>query len=183
MVLLGAILVPSVVTSAQSVIGVRLSARPGELSAQQIAGTTWLRRHVGADAVIATDVHCSMLRTVAQCDSRAFWVTGLGEHQAYVSSWGYTDQAQATAAKTPPPGVTHIPYPQQPFFDPQRLRLNDAAFTTPTRSGLDHLYDAGVRVLFADSGAGKVSHRLGQLTDQMFADGSVSIYRLRPPRR
>lgn len=183
MVLLGAIVVPSVGASAEVVTDGQPSTHPTKLSPEQISGTTWVRRHVAPSALIATNVHCSTLRTRPQCDSRAFWVTGLGEHQAYVSSWGYTDQAQASAAAELPPGVKRVRYSRQPFFDPQRLRLNDAAFTAPTPTVLDRLYDAGVRVLFADSGAGPVSPQLRRLAERVFTDGRVSIYRLQPPRR
>ena len=177
--LLSAGLIPSSIKAFPREAAPQLAAPPHPLTAGEIAGTTWLRGHVAADAVIATNVHCQPTPTRVHCDSRAFWVTGLGEHQAYVESWAYTDQAEATATAVLPPGTRRISYAHQPFWDQARLRLNDDAFTDPTRAGLDRLYRAGVRVLFADAGAGPVSPALADLADLEFHQTDVSIYRLR----
>ncbi|MBO1755635.1 hypothetical protein [Allobranchiibius sp. CTAmp26] len=181
-VILSATLIPSSIIAASRLPGPPPVTDPAQLTAGEIAGTTWLRLHVAADETIATNVHCQPTPTRVHCDSRAFWVTGLGAHQAYVESWGYTDQAEATATAVRPPGTPQISYARQPFFDQARLRLNDGAFTAPTPEGLARLYRAGVRVLFADAGAGPVSPRLADLADQVFHQTDVTIYRLHPAR-
>ncbi len=179
--LLGAILTPSISATAQAAVPTTTEVSANSLTPAQIAGTTWLRRNIPPEAVVATNVHCGHLPNRKHCDARAFWVTGLGEHQAYVESWGYTDQAQATAAVKLPPGQKRLYYAKQPFYDPTRLRLNDTAFSAPTPAGLAKLYRAGVRVLFADADAGPVSPRLDSLTDRVFGQGLVTVYRLRAP--
>ncbi|MBO1765713.1 hypothetical protein [Allobranchiibius sp. GilTou38] len=178
--LLAAILVPSTVDAARA--GAADSTSPASsarLSAAEIAGTTWLRTHTPARDVVATDVHCLSGPTRTACDARAFWVTGLGERQAYVESWGYTDQAAAAASNHP---ARHLNYTHTAFFDPARLRRNDSAFTAPTPALLARLYADGVRVLFADTSAGPVSASLRTLARPVFRDGTVSIYLLRPAR-
>lgn len=180
--LLGATVLPSSLVRIRSIVDARPVTDSGSLTAAQIAGTTWIREQVAPDQLIATNVHCFKGPTVPECDSRAFWVTGLSEHQAYVSSWAYTDQAQATATQPLPRGVRRLYYARQPFWDQARLRRNDIAFRAPTPQRLDTLYRAGVRVLFADSGAGPVSPHLNQLTDRVFRRGAVSVFRLRPPQ-
>ncbi len=181
-VLLGATLLPSSAAQAHR-IATTHPARDtgGPLTAAQLAGTTWIRQRVAPDQLIATNVHCFKGRTRPKCDSRAFWVTGLSEHQAYVSSWGYTDQTQATATAPLPRGVRRLYYANQPFWDQARLHRNDIVFTSPDPQRLDTLYRAGVRVLFADGAAGPVSPKLRQLADQVFTRGNVSVFRLRPP--
>lgn len=175
---LAAVLVPSAVDSGRSVVATMRLPGPSQLSAAQIAGTTWLREHTPVATVIATNVHCSSGPTHPGCDSRAFWVTGLGERQAYVESWGYTDQAQAAAKRLT--GTLHVNYSRVPFFDPARLRLNDTAFTAPSADILARLYAAGVRVLFADATAGPVSPALASLAQPIFRDTGVTIYLSRP---
>ena len=179
--LLAAVMVPSTVATATTAVSTVPPEKRPHLTSAEIAGTTWLRRHVPADDLVATNVHCVNTRTTPHCDSRAFWVTGLGEHQAFVESWGYTDEAQATASAPLAPGQVRIPYAKQNFFDPARLRLNDSAFSAPTRAGLDQLYRDGVRVLFADAGAAHVSGTLQDLATRVFHQRRVTIYRLRAP--
>lgn len=179
---LSAGLVPSATAAARALPGPPPVADRAQLTAGEIAATTWVRRHVADDVVIATNVHCDPTPTRKHCVSRGFWVTGLSGHQAYVESWAYTDQAQASATVAPAPGTKRLFYTRQPFFDQARLRLNDSAFTDPTRAGLDQLYRAGVRVLVADTAAGPVSPRLADLADQVFHQTDVTIYRLRAAR-
>lgn len=178
--LLTAVVVPSAVDTTRGSLQAAAAPDPSELSAAQIAGTTWLRQRTAATDVVATNVHCASGPTRPRCDSRAFWVTGLGERRSYVESWGYTDQSQATSKQLT--GSRHVNYAQVPFFDQQRLQRNDAAFTAPTEQVLDELYAAGVRVLFADASAGPVSPVLPTLATSVFRDGGVSIYVLRPAR-
>ena len=179
--LLGATLLPNSVVRIDGMTDARAVMDPDPLTGAQLAGTSWIRDRVAPDQLIATNVHCFDGPTVAECDSRAFWVTGLSEHQAYVSSWAYTDQAQATATAPLPRGVRRLYYAKQPFWDQARLRRNDIVFTAPTPQRLDTLYRAGVRVLFADASAGPVSPQLNRMTDRVFSQGDVSVFRLRPP--
>ncbi|MBO1755634.1 hypothetical protein [Allobranchiibius sp. CTAmp26] len=178
-VLMGAVTGPSAYATAHNVLPPSRTRFAALLPAPAVAGTTWLRTRVPADQMIATNVHCAFGPNRPFCDSRGFWVTGLGEHRAYVEAWGYTDQAQATAGHGLGRGVPWHIYSDTAFWDPARLRLNDAAFSAPTPAVLRRLYDAGVRVLFADSASGPVSAHLKELADPVFSDGPISAYRLR----
>ena len=175
-----AVVVPSSTDAARTTLHAVRAPGALTLSAAQIAGTTWLRQHTVETDVVATNVHCYSGTTRPGCDSRAFWVTGLGERRSYVESWGYTDQAQATAKQFT--GARHVNYARVPFFDQDRLQRNDAAFTAPTQQLLDQLYRAGVRVLFADDDAGPVSPGLALLASPIFREDGVSIYRLNRAR-
>ena len=55
------------------------------------------------------------------------------------------------------------------------------AFHDPTREGLSGLWDRGVRWLYADTASSPVSPRLGRLADEVYRDGTATVYRLRRP--
>lgn len=147
------------------------------LPAGTAGAADWVRSHVPDDQMLATNVHCLSDHDGSRprpgpCDSRAFWTTGLTGRQAYVESWGYTEQARAAQGKG---GRTYV---QQPFFDRERLRRNDRAFTHPTRAGLAALRRAGVRWLVADPHASPVSARLDRLAPVVHRSGAVTVHRL-----
>lgn len=173
--LVAAALVPSALDAVHTLSPISgLPPTAARLRPAQVAAATWVRRHTPASDLIATNVHCTVGRTRPHCDSRAYWVTGLTERQAYVESWAYTDQAQANHGKD------GYRYTKQPFYNQPRLRMNDLAFTAPTPADLATLYRAGVRWLVADSGAGPVSSRLHQLAILRFQEGGTAVYQLRP---
>lgn len=158
--------------------------RPGQttpigdhrLTADEVAATSWLREHTPERDHIASNVYCVMpTRTEPHCDARAFWVTGLSTRVAYLGAWAYTDQNQADIT-----GSTAKLY-HRPFWDPARLRLNEAAFGQPTPAVLDRLYRSQVRWLLADPGASAVSPRLRHLATERFRAGGVTVFQLRPP--
>ncbi|MEH0842522.1 hypothetical protein V6U81_09055 [Micromonospora sp. CPCC 205711] len=146
------------------------------LTADEARAALWLDAHAGADDVVATNVHCQPVATVAHCDARAFWVTGLGGRRAVVESWGYTDAALAAQ------GRYGLGYVRQDPPDPALLAFNDGVFTAPTPADLDRMvreYD--VRWLFADSRAGAVSPELAGLARVRLVAGPVTIYELNRP--
>ncbi|UIJ36377.1 hypothetical protein [Allobranchiibius sp. GilTou73] len=179
--LVGAVVIPAAVPIAQTGLSRPTVDEPSNLlTSGDIAGTTWLRTHTPDTTLIATNVHCRAGMTHHICDARALWVTGLGLRRAYVESWGYTDQAYATA-KHPHPGEKGVFYWSASFYDQPRLRLNDAAFNAPTAYDLRYLYDHGVRYLFGSTRASAVSPELANLAQQVFHQGDVTIFRLRRP--
>lgn len=179
--LIGAAVIPSGVAVAQSAPNVAaVNSARNRLSPGAVPATTWLRTHTPEDTLLATNVHCRNIPTRLICDSRALWVTALSERRAYVESWGYTDQAYATA-NHPRPGEVGVFYWSASFYDQPRLKLNDAAFNGPTPYVLRTLYDRGVRYLIGDTTASSVSPKLATMAQQVFHSGDVTVYRLRKP--
>ncbi|GAA2185385.1 hypothetical protein GCM10009848_14860 [Micromonospora lupini] len=143
------------------------------LTRAEARAALWLDAHADADDVVATNVHCRPARTTPHCDARAFWVTGLGGHRAVVESWGYTDAALAAH------GRYGLGYARQDPPDAELFALNERVFTTPSGADLDRLRrEYGVRWLFADTRAGRVSPALAELAPIRLVSGPVIIYEL-----
>ncbi|WFE58971.1 hypothetical protein [Micromonospora sp. WMMD712] len=148
--------------------------RPWALTRDEARAALWLDAHAGPADVVATNVHCRPVRTVAHCDARAFWVSGLGGRRTLVESWGYTDAALAGHARD------GFSYPRQPAPDPELFARNERLFTAPTAGELDRARrEDGVRWLLADPAAGPVSPELARLAEPAFVAGPVTVYRLR----
>ncbi|MFF3853125.1 hypothetical protein [Micromonospora sp. NPDC002575] len=148
--------------------------RPWALTRDEARAALWLDAHAGPEDVVATNVHCRPVPTVAHCDARAFWVSGLGGRRTLVESWGYTDEALAGHARD------GFSYPRQPAPDPELFARNERLFTAPAAPELDRARrEDGVRWLLADSAAGPVSPELARLAEVAFVAGPVTVYRLR----
>lgn len=143
------------------------------VSMAEASAAQWLEANSEPDDVVATNVHCRAGKTVAHCDSRAFWVSALTQRRSLVESWAYTASAHERH------GVGGRPYSQQPFENPKLLALNEGAFRAPTAETLAALKGKGVRWLFADTKAGTVSPRLSEQADLVHESGTVKIFRLR----
>jgi hypothetical protein len=100
----------------------------------------------------------------------SFWVSAFTERRVLVESWGYAARTNATAAD----GWS---WPTaMPFWDPQRLAANDAAFTAPTPELLDWLRARGVRWMVVDRRFGPESARLRALASLRWERGPVAVY-------
>ncbi|MBL7257373.1 hypothetical protein [Paractinoplanes lichenicola] len=149
---------------------------PGKiLEPEEMLAAQWLADNTGRDDVVATNVHCTPIDWTSGCDSRAFWVTGLGGRRAVIESWGYTDAALALD------GVNGERYSRQQAPDYERFMLNEKVFANGQEADiaeLKRLYD--VKWLFADDRvAGVVSPNLAQVAKVRFTSGPVTIYELR----
>ncbi len=144
------------------------------LSSAEMRAAQWLARNTPADDIVATNVHCEGVRTPATgCTNRSFWVSALTERAVVLEGWAYQP---ATMAEH---GTDGLPYYMQPAPDPDRLRLNDAAFATPTAEDLATLRDRyGARWLYADTRAGPVSPTLARLATVRYQAGTVTIHEL-----
>jgi hypothetical protein len=143
------------------------------VTADEMRAADWLARNAGDRDYVATNVHCEMVRTDARCINRSFWVSALTEHPVVLEGWAYQ---QATQARH---GENGVPYYRVPSPEPERQRVNDAAFTTPTAAGLAELrFRYGARWLYADRRAGPVSPRLADVAQVRFRAGPVTIYAL-----
>lgn len=143
------------------------------VTAAETKAARWVEANAARDDIIATNVHCLAKTTQPFCDARAFWVGAFTERRVLLEGWAYTPEAHKAH------GVDGRKYANQPFHDAELFGLNEAAFTAPTPQVLAELRSLGVRWLFADTAAAPVSADLALLTDEMFSEGTVTVYRLR----
>ncbi|MEU8240709.1 hypothetical protein AB0C07_20895 [Actinoplanes missouriensis] len=143
------------------------------VTAAEMKAALWLYRNAGADDLVATNVHCMPMKA-KQCNARAFWVAGLGGHRTLVESWAYTDRTVAAN------GVNDLKYFFQPAPDPEVYALNQRVFEKGDPADVARLREEfGVRWLFADTAAGKVSGpKLKAVAEVAHRSGTVIIYRL-----
>ncbi|GAA0374373.1 hypothetical protein GCM10009530_26100 [Microbispora corallina] len=137
-----------------------------------MAAGRWLRDHSGPGDLVATNAHCRW-GLESPCDSRQFWASALSERRMLVEGWAFT----FTSENRWHPGLTVA---QIPFWDRERIRLNDAAFRSPTAAVMQDLRRRyHVRWLLAENGhlAG-VSPELGDFATLVFRSGDCSVYRL-----
>ncbi|MFF5171837.1 hypothetical protein ACFY3U_04285 [Micromonospora sp. NPDC000089] len=138
------------------------------MPASRVQAARYVYAHSAADDVLATNVHC---RAVVDgwCDARSFWLSGYSQRSVLVEGWAFA------------PRMVGLPAgPYAPFWDAERLRANDAAFTTPTAAGLADLRDRyGVRWLVVDRQVGTEAPQLAALADRRWDNGRVAVYRLR----
>lgn len=142
-------------------------------TATQLAAARWLRDHAAPGDLIATNAHC-VVKNATGCDSRHFWIAALTERHLLVEGWGYTNTINDQVAGT---GRSANGLP---FWDQQRLKDNDLAFTSPSRDNLRVLREQyGVRWLYADPSQTPVSHRLDELATLRYKAEDVLVYELR----
>lgn len=138
-----------------------------------ITAARWIRDHTPRDAVVATNVHCYLVKTTKNCDTRTFWVSAASERQTYIEGWGYSAAAHAAH------GTDGHSYARQPFHDPVRYAENEVAFSLADPASLQSLKSHGVTYLLATTEASPVSPLLKERAEEVFRDGRVSVYRLR----
>jgi hypothetical protein len=140
-----------------------------ELPRSRIDAARWVRAHSAPDDIVATNAHCLYPPAAGQdeatCDARVFWLSGYAERSVLVEGWGFAPR---------PTG------PYGAFWDPERLRTNDAAFVAPTADGLRDLHTRyGVRYLVVDRRTGAESPALASLADKRYDNGRLAVYELR----
>ncbi|TWD81078.1 hypothetical protein FB561_2182 [Kribbella amoyensis] len=166
-------------TVAPTVTSLRRLALPPQTTYDSIApggieAARFIRRQSGPNDLIATNIHCHK-PTGPRCHSGSFWIPGYAERRVLVQGWAYTAKANDVHTST------EALY--GPFWDQEKLRLNDEAFTAPTRKGLDTLRTQyGVHWLLADERVDAVPDQLGRLAELRFRSGTVRVYQLYPPR-
>jgi hypothetical protein len=144
------------------------SIAPGGIEAAR-----FIRERSGPDDLIATNIHCHA-PAAKVCHTASFWIPGYAERRVLVEGWAYTAKANQDGTRN---SALH-----GPFWDQEKLRVNDAAFTAPTRDGLELLRNKyGVRWLLADERVHPVPDQLARLADLRFQSGTVRVYQLYPP--
>jgi hypothetical protein len=135
----------------------------------------WLREHSDPDDLVATNAHCiGNPYSLRGCDNRHFWFSAYSERRFLVEGWGFTDAAHQAAARA---NVNAI---FAPYWDPQRLADNDAAFYHPTAQTVGKLRDEyHVRWLFVDEGYLLLpSTWIQDYAQFRFRAGRIAIYQL-----
>ncbi|MEU0516476.1 hypothetical protein [Streptosporangium sp. NPDC006007] len=136
-----------------------------------VEAARWLRAHSNPKDLVATNGHCRW-GYESPCDSRQFWVAALSERRVLVEGWTYT----STNMSHWRPG--QLPE-RLPFWDEERIRLNDAAFHAPLSSVIRALRERyGVRWLFADESRATFDSKIGDYAELQFRSGDYAIYRV-----
>lgn len=142
----------------------------------ELAAMLWLRSASEPSDVLATNVHCRPAPTEANCDSRAFWVTGLSGRRAFIESWGFTDEAQSSQ------GIGGLPYQRQPTPFPERSELNAAVFLRSDEAALDTIVaEFGVEWLVAVHAAGPVPAFPDDVATVRYENDDVTIFEVAVP--
>lgn len=163
-------------TVSPTVASLRKFAMPSLTSYDSIApggieAARFIRRNSGSDDLIATNLHCHLPRA-SHCYTGSYWIAGYAERRVLVQGWAYTTRVDDTY----PAGV------QGSYWDQEKLRLNDEAFTDPTRDVLETLRTRyGVQWLLLDERVSAPPKNLDRLTELRFQFGTVRVYQLYPP--
>jgi hypothetical protein len=163
-------------TVSPTVASVRKFATPPLTEYESIApggieAARFIRRNSGSDDRIATNLHCHLARA-SHCLTGSYWIAGYAERRVLVQGWAY----QSRVDDTYPAGV------QGSYWDEEKLRLNDAVFSDPTRESLETLRTKyGVQWLLLDERVSAPPKNLDRLTELRFQLGSVRVYQLYPP--
>ncbi|HEX6870965.1 MAG TPA: hypothetical protein VF163_07705 [Micromonosporaceae bacterium] len=137
------------------------------LPGSRVDAARWVRDHSAATDVVATNVHC-LAHYGELCDSRSFWLSAYAERSVLVEGWAFAPRMAATGLG--------------PFWDPDRLALNDAAFQAPTPEILHQLRDGyGVRWLVVDRAVRRESEQLTMLAPRRYDNGRLAVYELGSP--
>jgi hypothetical protein len=163
-------------TVSPTVVSLRKFATPPLTEYESIApggieAARFIRRNSGSDDLIATNVHCHRARA-SHCLTGSYWIAGYAERRVLVEGWAYRSRVDDTY----PDGV------QSAFWDQEELRLNDQAFTNPTRDDLETLRTKyGVQWLLLDERVSAPPKNLERLSELRFEYGTVRVYQLYPP--
>jgi hypothetical protein len=132
----------------------------------------WLRDHSDPDDLVATNAHCLVV-TADGCTNLHFSVAAYTERRMLVEGWGFTTTAHVRAGEL----NTWVGY--VPYWRPDVLAANDAAFTDPSAATVHRLRDRyGVRWLFADETQPGYSPRLAEVARLRYRSGACAVYEL-----
>lgn len=137
----------------------------------QAAGV--LRDASGLHDLVATNVHC-VSPDKKPCDNRNFWVAAWTERQLVIEGWGYT----AATNKNYVAGQANSTIPAP---DPAQLKLNDAAFTDPSKETIGAIVDAyDVSWLFVskeyDADVGGLKKLDGSVLTQVYENNHYLVF-------
>jgi len=134
----------------------------------------WLREHSDPDDLVATNRHCRSARAGQGCDNRMFWLSAYAERGILLEGWSYQVRTAPRAEELDLPGCC------LPFWDPQRLRTNDAAFRGVPEA-VEALRDRfQVRWLVLDRRSPYRLDRLRAMADVRYHGGDYVVLELSP---
>ena len=114
---------------------------------------------------MATNVHCLTIYSGGICDPRSFWLSAYSERSVLVEGWGFAPRQANNLFK--------------PFWDPDRLALNDEAFNAPTAAVIGQLKSQyNVRWLVVDRTTSNESPDLVKFATNVYDNGRVAVYEL-----
>ncbi|MCW2876624.1 MAG: hypothetical protein JWQ95_724 [Sphaerisporangium sp.] len=152
-------------------VGLTPAAETGAVPRGTLIAARWLRDHSDPGDVVATNTHCRWGRE-NPCDAGQFFAAGLAERRVLVEGWLYTYKANDAWR----PGMV---YERIPFWDAERLRLNDAAIDSPTTASVALLRDRyHVRWLLVDQRRLGSRSRLSDHAELRFRSGDYAVYRI-----
>jgi hypothetical protein len=132
----------------------------------RVEAARWVRDNSRPDDVLATNMHC-LQWAWNWCDPASMWLAAYAERSVLVEGWDFSPRMQ-------------IPGFERPFWDPDKLALNDAAFTAPDAGTLRELRERyRVRYLVVDRSVEPESPVLASLADLRFQNERVAVYELR----
>ncbi len=148
--------------------------QPGErpMPSGGIEAARWLRDHSDVKDLVATNTHCRV-ELKGNCDNRHFWISGYSERRVLVEGWGYTPEtfAESWAGKGP---FFYLPY-----WDPQLLAVNDAAFQRPSKETVGALRDRyHVRWLVVDERYDPPAPGLDDVATLRFRKDDTAVYEI-----
>ncbi|MEJ3745023.1 hypothetical protein WEI85_17220 [Actinomycetes bacterium KLBMP 9797] len=136
------------------------------LPKSRVDAARWVRDHSRPDDIVATNMHC-LQWGLDWCSPASMWLGAYAERSVLVEGWDFSPRMQL-------PGL------DRPFWDPERLRRNDEAFTNPDAENLRVLRERyGVRYLVVERTVQPESPALASLADRRFDNGKVAVYELR----
>ncbi len=136
-----------------------------------MSAARWLRAHSDPGDVVATNAHC-LWGYENPCQHLHMWLAALAERRVLVEGWTYTP---SNNDRWRPGQRTET----LPFWDAERLRLNDAAFRDPASAAIRLLHARyGVRWLVFEQRPGMVRPRAGEWANPVYRSGDYAIYRI-----
>jgi len=131
----------------------------------------WLEAHSTPDDLVATNIHARPDHE----DFRSFWVAGYAERRVLVQGWAYVPPE---SVGQPSNEDTNLPV-RPPFWDIEKLQLNDRVFSNPTAEDVARLRDEyGVDWLFADSHERPDLDGLAEVARERFRAGDYTVYEI-----
>jgi len=141
------------------------------IGAGGIRAARWLREHSDPDDLVATNQHCYDRGSPPRCDNRMFWLSAYAERGILLEGWSYQVRTATRAVRL------DIRPCCVPFWDRERLQINDAAFRGVPEA-VETLRDRGVRWLVLDRRAPYRLGRLREMADVRYRIGDYVVLEL-----
>ncbi|WP_156144151.1 hypothetical protein [Sinomonas humi] len=156
------------------------AGQPPNVTQDELAAGKWLAAHAGPHDVVGSNQQCLQPQAGPQpqnpCTAKAYTLSALSQRSVDVGGWAYAPRNLDSA------WTATVWWPNQPFWDPERLTEETTSFTQPTPALLDRLYSSrGVRWLVADrNGTPADAKLLDSLAVRRLTLPTVTVWELRP---